>query len=217
MRPQDIASSTVRKAPSKSGQASGQRSAKPATSRAAACSRAPSIDVLRLVIRIPKCYNLGMGWRRLNRWAITATIALYVAAAASLAVMLGENLSPEGSSAQLAFRGIAGYLVRLGDIGGGTVIATILLIMIGGGTGVLLFKAYDQYQENKQRRAQERAQWRAEAVAEGREEGRKEGREEGRKQGREQILNQFRELGIDVDELLSAREPEDNVEPWLFP
>jgi hypothetical protein len=44
----------------------------------------------------------------------------------------------------------------LDEIGGGAVIVAILFILIGGGTGMLLLKAYDQFQENRKRPARER-------------------------------------------------------------
>ena len=113
-----------------------------------------------------------MDWQRFERWATVATIALYVAAAASLVIMLGESLLPEGSPAQRAFHDIADYLNRLGDIGSGAIVAIIVLILSGGGAGMLLFKAYDQFQENRKRRAEERA----EALAEGQARGRAQGR-----------------------------------------
>jgi hypothetical protein len=97
-----------------------------------------------------------MDWRRLERWAIVATITLYVAAAASLVIILGESLLAEGSPEQPGFRGRADYLNRLDEIGGGAVIVAILFILIGGGTGMLLLKAYDQFQENRKRPARER-------------------------------------------------------------
>lgn len=135
-----------------------------------------------------------MDWRRLERWATIASIALYVAAAVSLVIMLGETLLPADSPSRRAVNYIANYLQRLGDIGGGTIIIVVLLILAGGGTYMLFLRAYDKYQENKQRREQERAAWRAEAIAEGRAEGRAE------------ILDELRELGINVDNLLSSLE-----------
>ena len=131
-----------------------------------------------------------MHWRRLERWATVATIALYVAAVASLVIMLGESLLTEGSPAQRVFRDVAEYLNRLGNIGGGAIVAVILFILVGGGTGMLLLKAYDQFQENRKRRARERA----EALA------------EGRAQGRAEILDLLRERGVNLDELLPPEE-----------
>lgn len=154
-----------------------------------------------------KCYNRVMDWRRLERWAIIATIALYVAAAASLAIMLGESLLLEGSSQQRAFHDIANYLNRLGEIAGGMIIVIVLLILVGGGTGMLFLKAYDQFQENRKRRARERA----EAV----EEGKAIGIEQGRTEGRAEILDELRERGFDVDDLLSP--DESDTEPPATP
>ena len=135
-----------------------------------------------------------MHWRRLERWATVATIALYVAAVASLVIMLGESLLTEGSPAQRVFRDVAEYLNRLGNIGGGAIVAVILFILVGGGTGMLLLKAYDQFQENRKRRARERA----EALA--------EGHAQGRAQGRAEILDLLRERGVNLDELLPPEE-----------
>ncbi len=142
-----------------------------------------------------------MDWRRLERGAIIATIALYVAAVASLAIMLGDSLLPEGSRLQGTFHRIANHLTKLGDIGGGTIIVTILIILVGGGTGMLLLRAYDQYQENRKRRARERA----EAIAEGRELGREQGLAEGLAEGREQGLAEGREQGL-AEGLAEGRE-----------
>ena len=142
-----------------------------------------------------------MDWQRFERWATVATIALYVAAAASLVIMLGESLLPEGSPAQRAFHDIAGYLNRLGDIGSGAIVAIIVLILSGGGAGMLLFKAYDQFQENRKRRAEERAA----ALA------------EGRAQARAEIRDRLKEQGIDLDDLLPPDEAEPGAGGWLFP
>ena len=164
-----------------------------------------------------------MDWQRFERWATVATIALYVAAAASLVIMLGESLLPEGSPAQRAFHDIADYLNRLGDIGSGMIVVVILFILVGGGTVMLLLKAYDQFQENRKRRARERAEaaaeGRAEGLAEGRAEGLAEGLAEGRAEGlveglalgRAEIIDQLRERGISPDELVVSdeTEPED--------
>lgn len=144
-----------------------------------------------------------MDWRRLERWAIIATIALYVAAAASLAIMLGESLLSEGSSQQRAFHDIANYLNRLGEIAGGMIIVIVLLILVGGGIGMLFLKAYDQFQENRKRRARERA----EAV--------EEGKAIGIEQGRAEILDELRERGFDVDDLLPP--DESDTEPPATP
>lgn len=150
-----------------------------------------------------------MDWRRLERWAIIATIAAYVAAVASLAVFLGEILLPESSPAQRIFHGIANYLGRLGDIGGGSIVAVILLALVGGGTYVLILKAIDKINENRERRARERAVWEAASRAHGRSEGRAEARAE--------ILKQLKARGVDVDELMPPDEPESNGRGWLFP
>ncbi len=152
-----------------------------------------------------------MDWRRFERWATVATIALYVAAAASLVIMLGESLLSEGSPAQRAFHNIADYLNRLGDIGSGTIVVVILFILVGGGTIMLLLKAYDQFQENRKRRARERAAAAAEGRAEGLAEGRAEGLAEGLALGRAEIIGQLRERGISLDELVVSdeTEPED--------
>lgn len=144
-----------------------------------------------------------MDWRRLERWAIIATIALYVAAAASLAIMLGESLLLEGSSQQRAFHDIANYLNRLGEIAGGMIIVIVLLILVGGGIGMLFLKAYDQFQENRKRRARERA----EAV--------EEGKAIGIEQGRAEILDELRERGFDVNDLMSP--DESDTEPPATP
>ena len=142
-----------------------------------------------------------MDWRRLERWATVATIALYVAAAASLAIMMGESLLTEGSPAQRGFRYTADYLNRLGDIGGGAIVVVILFVLVGGGTVMLLLKAYDQFQENRKRRARERAEAAAEGRAEGIAAGRAQGLAEGLALGRAEIINHLRERGINLDEL----------------
>ena len=136
-----------------------------------------------------------MDWRRLERWAIIATIALYVAAAVSLAIMPGESLLSEGSSQQRAFHDIANYLNRLGEIAGGMIVVIVLLILVGGGTGMLFLKAYDQFQENRKRRAQERESARAE--------------------GRAEIIEQLRNKGVNVDDLLPP--DESDTEPPANP
>ena len=144
-----------------------------------------------------------MNWRRLERWAIIATVALYVAAAVSVIILIGESLLPEGSPVQRALQDAAHWLTRLGGIGGGTVVIIILLVMAGGGIYVLILKAIDKYHENRERRAR--------AIAEALDQGREEGREKGRAEGRAELLDQLRERGYSVDEFLS---PEDtNSEP----
>lgn len=156
-----------------------------------------------------------MDWRRLERWATIATITLYAAAAATLIIMLGESLLSEGSLAQRVFHDIANRLTRLGDIGSGAIVAVILFVLVGGGTLMLLLKAYDQFQENRKRRARERAEAAAEGRAEGRAEGLAEGlaagRAEGLALGRAEIIDQLRERGISLDELALPDEtdPED--------
>ena len=100
---------------------------------------------------------------RLERWAIIATIVLYVAAVASLIILLGERLLPEGSPARRAFHNAANQLNRLGDIASGTIIIIILLVLAGGGIYVLILKAIDKYHANRERRARERAEWEAAA------------------------------------------------------
>ena len=146
-----------------------------------------------------------MDRRRLELWATIATIALYIAAAASLVIFLGENLLQEGTRAQRIFAATANHLNRLGGIGGGSIVAVILLIRVGGGTWVLFIRAYDNYQENKQRRERERAEWRAQAIAE----GLAEGLAKGRAQGRAEILEQLRDRGVNVDDLLPPSDPSD--------
>ena len=131
-----------------------------------------------------------MDSRRLERWAIVATIALYVASAASLVIIPGESLLAEGSPEQPGFRALADYLNRLGEIGGGAVIVAMLFILIGGGTGMLLLKAYDQLQENRKRPAREREA----ALA------------QGRAEGRFALLEELRNLGINVDDLLPSED-----------
>ena len=73
---------------------------------------------------------------------------------------------------------------------------------------MLLLKAYDQFQENRKRRARERAEAAAEGraaglaagLAEGRAAGRAEGLAEGLARGRAEIIDQLRERGINLDE-----------------
>ena len=153
-------------------------------------------------------YSQAMDWRRLERWATWATIALYVAAAVSVIILLGESLLPAGSPAQQIFHGIANHVNRLGEIGGGTLIYVILLILIGGGIYVLILRAIDKYHENRERRARERAEAIAEGHAEGRAEGHAEGRAEGRaeglEQGRAEVRDQLQERGYNLDDLLGS-------------
>ena len=66
---------------------------------------------------------------------------------------------------------------------------------------MLLFKAYDQFQENRKRRAEERAA----ALA------------EGRAQARAEIRHRLKEQGIDLDDLLPPDEAEPGAGGWLFP
>ena len=81
---------------------------------------------------------------------------------------------------------------------------------------MLLLKAYDQFQENRKRRARERAEaaaeGRAEGMAEGLAAGRAEGMAEGLALGRAEIIDQLRERGISLDEPASPGEtdPEDH-------
>ena len=145
-----------------------------------------------------------MNWRRLERWAIIATIALYAAAAASFIILLGESLLPESSPVQRVFQDTANWLNRLGDIGGGTIIIIILLVLAGGGIYVLFLKAIDKYHENRERRARERAEWEAEA----RSRGLAQGRAEGRTEGRAEILEELRKRGVNVDDLVPPTEPD---------
>ncbi len=119
-------------------------------------------------------------------------------------ILLGENLLPSGSPAQQIFHGIANHLNRLGEIGGGTVIYVILLILVGGGIYVLILRAIDKYHENRERRARERAEAVAEGRAEGRAEGLEQGRAEGLEQGRAEFRDQLQERGYDLDELLGS-------------
>ena len=70
---------------------------------------------------------------------------------------------------------------------------------------MLFLKAYDQFQENRKRRARERAG----DIAEGRAKGRAEARAE--------ILEQLKARGLDVDEFIPPDDPENNKPGWLFP
>ncbi len=141
-----------------------------------------------------------MDWRRLERWAIIATTAAYLAAAISLVIFLGEILLPEGTPAQRVFHGIANYLGRLGDIGGGSIVAIILSVLMGGGIYVLFLKAIDKYHENRERRARERAEWEAAS----------------REQERAEIRDELQQRGYDLDEMLRSNgqhpHPDDDVE-----
>ena len=148
-----------------------------------------------------------MDWRRLERWAIIATIAAYVAAVVSLVVFLGEILLPEGSPEQRIFHGIANYLSRLGDVGGGSIVAVILFALVGGVTYVLILKAIDKINENRERRARERVEWEAASRA--------QGRAEGHAQGRAEIIEQLRNKGVNVDDLLPP--DESDTEPPANP
>ena len=139
-----------------------------------------------------------MHWRRLDRWAIVATIALYVAATFSLFIILGETLLPAGTPAQITFHDIANYLNRFGEIGGGAIIVIILFILFGGGTAMLLIDAYDKLQAIRRRRAQERQEMAAAIAA-----SRAKGHAEGRAAGRAEVLDQLRERGYSVDEFLA--------------
>ena len=144
-----------------------------------------------------------MDWRRLERWAVIATIAAYAAAVVSLAVFLGEFLLPKGSPSQRIFHSVANHLGRLGDIGGGSIVAVILSALVGGVTYVLILKAIDKINENRERRARERAEWEAASRAHGRAEGRAE------------IIEQLRDKGINVDDLLPP--DESDTEPPVTP
>ena len=137
-----------------------------------------------------------MDWRQLERWATIETIALYAAAIVSLIILLGESLLPEGSPARQIFHSIANRLRRLGDIGSGVIIVIILLVLAGGGTVMLILKAIDKYQENRERRTRERAELKAAALA------------QGRAEERAAIQAKLREQGIDLDELLPPQAPE---------
>ena len=61
-----------------------------------------------------------------------------------------------------------------------------------GGTYVLFLKTIDKYHENRERRARERAEWEAASRA----------------QGRAEVIEQLREKGINVDDLLLSDEPD---------
>ena len=139
-----------------------------------------------------------MDWRRLERWATVATIALYAATVVSVIILLGESLLPGNSPAQHIFHSIANRLSRLGDIGGGAIILVILLVIAGGGIAVLILRAIDKYQQNRERRARERAEWEAASRAQGRAEGRAELRAE--------IRARLLERGINLDDLLPPDE-----------
>lgn len=155
-----------------------------------------------------------MDWRRLERWATIATIALYAATVVSVTVLLGEILLPANSPAQRIFHGIANLFSRLGDIGGGAIIFVILLVIAGGGIVVLILRAIDKYQQNRERRARERAEWEAASHAEGHAAGRiaghaeghaaghAEGHAEGRAEAHSEIRARLMERGINLDDLL---------------
>ena len=127
-----------------------------------------------------------------------ATIALYAATVVSVIILLGESLLPGNSPAQHIFHSIANRLSRLGDIGGGAIILVILLVIAGGGIAVLILRAIDKYQQNRERRARERAEWEAASRAQGRAEGRAEQRAE--------IRARLLERGINLDDLLPPDE-----------
>ena len=70
---------------------------------------------------------------------------------------------------------------------------------------MLILRAIDKINENRERRARERAEWEAASRAYGRSEGRAE------------IIEQLKARGVDVDELIPPDEPEANGRGWLFP
>lgn len=76
---------------------------------------------------------------------------------------------------------------------------------------MLILKAIDKYHENSERRARERAEWEAASRAKGRAEGHAQGRAE----GRAQLLDQLRERGYNVDDLLPP--DESDTEPPATP
>ena len=86
---------------------------------------------------------------------------------------------------------------------------------------MLILRAIDKINENRERRARERAEWEAASRAYGRSEGRSEGHAQGhaqgRAQGRAEIIEQLKARGVDVDELIPLDEPEANGRGWLFP
>ena len=78
---------------------------------------------------------------------------------------------------------------------------------------MLILRAIDKINENRERRARERAEWEAASRAY----GRSEGHAQGRAQGRAEIIEQLKARGVDVDELIPPDEPEANGTGWLFP
>ena len=76
---------------------------------------------------------------------------------------------------------------------------------------MLILKAIDKINENRERRARERAEWEAASRAQ----GLAEGRAQGHAQGRAEIIEQLKERGINVDDLLSP--DESDTEPPATP
>jgi len=130
-----------------------------------------------------------MDRRRLELWV---TLALYIAAVVSLIVLLARRLVPERSPLQRAAQTIAEYLGELGDVASGTIVLIILLVIRGTATMALLTKGYELYREMLGRNEQLRA----------------EGRAEGRAEARAEIIEQLRDKGINVDDLLPPDESE---------
>ncbi len=142
-----------------------------------------------------------MNWRRVERWA---TIALYTAASVAVVILLAEELLPVGSLVQWLAQRAAHYLTRLGDIGGGALLAFIfvaLLIMGGIWLMVLIAEGVERLSTIiKEMRGRDE-----QLKAAAREAGREAGREEMRGIVRERLL----ERGINPDDILPPEDTED--------
>lgn len=133
-----------------------------------------------------------MDRRRLELWV---TLALYIAAVVSLIVLLARRLAPERSLLQRTAQTVAEYLGELGEVASGTIILIILLVIGGTVIMALLTKGYELYREMLGRNEQLRA--------------------EGRAEGRAEIIEQLKERGINVNDLLSP--DESDTEPPATP
>ena len=134
--------------------------------------------------------------RRLELWV---TLALYIAAVVSLIVLLARRLASERSLLQRTAQTVAEYLGELGEVASGTIILIILLVIGGTVIMALLTKGYELYREMLGRNEQLRA----------------EGRAEGRAEARSEIIEQLRNKGINVDDLLPP--DESDTEPPATP
>ena len=152
-----------------------------------------------------------MNWRRIERWA---TIALYTAASVGIVILLLDELLPAGSLGQRLAQDAAGYLVRLGDVGGGALLGFIfvaLLTMGGIWLMVLIAEGVERLSTIIKEIKGKDAQMKAEARNEGREMGREEGRDEMK------AIAQALLIAFDIDESTArARLLKKGVDPDII-